>query len=91
MSTFKNGHMPDTQGNSRDGLEGDLAQGSATTGASGGALGDCSLSDLDGSQGYHKLDSDGRSLTEQREGDEAGYAPTQVGGGFAGRPGGWER
>lgn len=86
---FKNGHQPDTQGNSRDGLEGDLAEGSATTSMSGGALGGLSPADVE--RGWDALDADGRSMKEQREGDEMGYVTGQTPGGVVGRPGGWER
>jgi hypothetical protein len=30
-------------------------------------------------------------MSDQREGDELTYVPTQSGGGVVGRPGGWER
>lgn len=78
---------PDVQGNSKNGLpEADLPTGSSSEGMSGNVNpGDASLE-----TGFAKVSVAG-SMTDQREGDELGYAPTQSGGGVVGRPGGWER
>lgn len=84
---MKHEQQPDTQGNSSDGLSGSLAEGDATTGMSGGALGDLSASDV--RRGYGKV---GESLA-----NKGPFAPPDepVGGtindGFCGRPSGYER
>ncbi len=87
MSKIKdNEHAPDVQAGKESALSGSLATGSSTEGMSGNVNpGDASLE-----TGFAKIEIAGE-MTDQREGDELGYAPTQSGGGVVGRPGGWER
>lgn len=87
MSKIKdNEHQPDVQAGKESALSGSLASGSSTEGMSGNVNPDgASLT-----EGYAKVGI-ADTMADQREGDELGYAPTQSGGGFAKRPGGWER
>lgn len=59
------------------------ASAGATDGASGGALGDCTLADL--RRGYSPCKREGDAY----EGDT--YLPSTANQGFLGRPHGWER
>lgn len=87
MATIKdNEHQPDVEGNSKNGLDGSLATGSSTQGMDGNVNPDGASTDT----GFANVSIAG-AMTDQREGDELGYAPTQSGGGVCGRPGGWER
>ena len=77
---------PDIEGNSKDGLAGALPQGSSAQGMTSG-------SNPDGASihtGYARVGIAG-GMAEQREGDDDVFAPTQSGGGFLGRSGGWDR
>lgn len=80
---------PDVQGNSKDGLpDGSLPMGSSVQGMTSTTHEGLSLGDIH--TGYCQLDDDGKTMKEQREGDELTSPPMQKGG-FVGRPGGWER
>lgn len=83
---FKNGHQPDTQGNSKDGLEGELAQGSSTEGMEGGALGDASASDV--TRGYSLVD---KATVNSPDNPTSLGADLPMQDGFLGRARGWER
>lgn len=90
MATIKdNEHQPDIEGNSKNGLDGSLPD----AGCAAGMDADAAFQGCDrdcASEGFHSIKIAG-SMADQREGDELGFAPTQSGGGFAGRPGGWDR
>lgn len=76
---------PDVQGNSKNGLAGDLRKGSSTEGMSGNVNPDGASLET----GFAKVGiADG--MSDQREGDEAGYVSMQNGG-VVGRSSGWER
>lgn len=89
--SIKQAQGPDIEGNSVNGLpDGNLPQGSSIQGMTEGAHQGLTQSEV--YQGYESLNADGtKGMKLQREGDELGFAPTQSGGGFVGRPGGWER
>lgn len=82
---MKNEQAPDVQGNSKDGLAGDLAQGSSTTGMSGGVNPDGASTET----GYAVINP-GNSMSAERDGFDD-LTPELPRGGVVGRPSGWER
>lgn len=91
MTKIIHAQPPDVQGNSVNGLpENNLPMGSSLQGMTDNVHPGMSLSEVH--DGFEVLTGDGvKGMSLQREGDEIGYAPSQSGGGFSGRPGGWER
>lgn len=69
-----------------------LPMGSATHGAAGGALGDASMADLDkGFTDENKADAEPVPLYSDNSAGGSNATPDFSGGGFLGRPAGWQR